>query len=1184
MKRFEIIAWCLLILASLWIFTIKSNSDSDENTTHTINVSAFISELEKESINLFNEVYPVSFKSKSAETANSFRKKNWFFLQYDQDKLTYWNSNKLSFDSVVRLQSNFPLFYDFGDDLYCVFNHQDESYLFFRIANDGVFHPRISEYYPELENAVLTQNVNRERDNSNISELSYKKGETTRINYLWIGLLISFSILLLGLFYLVKASKENTKATILLWLANALMILISIRLLKLSSLSIDEFYFLKDNSLQLLSNSVVMLLLFIHLFGLSLLLLSLINLINRLPRLVAHLISATAIFFFADFVIDLGGNISGRSNISFDFEKLFALSSYSFVSIAYISAAFAVLWLLIFYCNLREYINQWSTWLVICISAILFVGFQYFDSNRDLVNLIQPVALVLVSLILIRLFSFSQRQIYIHFIITAFLVSWIVHSSQESRENDRVAEYASMLIGNKDERTERILKSIENQLAQEFLVPEDYQNFVIKKDNIESRIKQLYFSNYLEKYELKLLSFDPEGKNINQNVIYNYDDLNEVYNNNTKRTSSDYFYQIDNPITFNGYIAKYENCDIDGHFGTTFIILQPRVVQSEFLYPEVFANQQTDEIVNLDDFSYGIYFNNQLISQKGSYSYQLNKIPTSNTDNIWYLGEVHHRVFPENKYTVVISKSENTLKSWFSSFTFTLILLYVVCFVFSVIARIYKGPRFALARAFIPGASKYISSRIQTSLTILLLAALLLSVYIIISYIRSNYNQTLENQLLVKIKNISTQVQNKVDLSKKLSNEEQRTLILNEQSSTYKVDINLYNQQGQLLSSTKPYLTENEILGSQMNPKAYTQLSLTLASQLLQQEELEGSDYLSAYVPLFDGKNNVIGYLNTPYFAKNEELSKQISSLVVNILNIYFLLLLAGVLIAFIISKQISKPLLIIREKIAKTALRGQNELIIYERDDEIGRLVKQYNKMVLELEESANQMAETEREDAWREMAKQVAHEIKNPLTPMKLSIQHLQRAFESGPSEKLNKLFAKTSKLLIDQINSLSNMASEFSNFAKMPEDNYVDFDVSKSLKSTIDLFLRSENISIRRQITDDVWINADPEQIKRVFNNLIKNAIQATPEGKNGLIEISLKKVKSEAIISVKDNGIGIPKENYRKVFVPNFSTKNSGMGLGLAITRKIIESAKGKIQFKSEVGKGTTFVINLPAIEK
>tara|TARA_B110000971_G_scaffold212951_1_gene243107 strand:- start:328 stop:1050 length:723 start_codon:yes stop_codon:yes gene_type:complete len=239
---------------------------------------------------------------------------------------------------------------------------------------------------------------------------------------------------------------------------------------------------------------------------------------------------------------------------------------------------------------------------------------------------------------------------------------------------------------------------------------------------------------------------------------------------------------------------------------------------------------------------------------------------------------------------------------------------------------------------------------------------------------------------------------------------------------------------------------------------------------------------------------------------------------------------------------------------------------------------------MVMELEESANQMAESEREGAWREMAKQVAHEIKNPLTPMKLSVQHLQRAYTNGPSEKLDVLFAKTSKLIIEQIESLSNMASEFSNFAQMPEDKFEEFNISTILVGTTDLFKQSENADIKAKVAPNVYVNADPEQVRRVFNNLIKNAIQAIPEERSGKVEIELKALKSTVRITIKDNGKGIPKENYKKVFVPNFSTKNSGMGLGLAICRKIVETAKGNISFTSDLNEGTTFTVILPRIEK
>jgi nitrogen fixation/metabolism regulation signal transduction histidine kinase len=269
---------------------------------------------------------------------------------------------------------------------------------------------------------------------------------------------------------------------------------------------------------------------------------------------------------------------------------------------------------------------------------------------------------------------------------------------------------------------------------------------------------------------------------------------------------------------------------------------------------------------------------------------------------------------------------------------------------------------------------------------------------------------------------------------------------------------------------------------------------------------------------------------------------------------------------------------LLIQQKFAETEFGSQNELIVYQRDDEIGQLVKQYNKMVMELEASANKLAEQEREGAWREMAKQVAHEIKNPLTPMKLSIQHLQRAFESG--RDVEELFKKTSKLLIDQIESLSTMAGEFSGFAQMPSRAPEAFNVSEVLSDTLSLYELYDRIKFKRSISENVYVLADKEQIKRVFTNLLKNALQAIPDEKDGEISIQLWSDESKVQIRVQDNGVGIQEELRKKAFIPNFSTKNSGMGLGLAISRKIVESSGGEIGFTSEVGAGTTFELWLP----
>ncbi len=1173
MKKVLQIAWILGLVTVAFLGIKLASNDTRSSETELLDIAPFLDELATESDNLYKELSPIGFDQESHQAAIDLRKKRWYILRVANGLLTYWNSNKVGIDSTIAGAPSYPALYTYGDDLYAVYEKNANTYFAFRLANDNKLHERLGAYSDVFRQKELITEALPEALNSTV--LPFRTKQRTQRAFLNLALLASYLFLGLTLWY---AKQKNN----LMYAAAAVVILVNLATYFYVKLPLDSYFFVATDSIAKMSALQVNVTLYIHLASIVASCLIGFSLIQKLPRMLSAFMLSVSTLFLTDFFLDLNAHIVRRSAIPFDFEKLFNLSSTSFSALAFICLTLIALWLLTYFAKVAKYLSG-QTYVSVLAGILAFTAFQYWDASRSLASLFPPVLVTGLSIFLLTRKIRPRWTIYAFFVLTALLTASIIAENHEERNEEIARDYAIRLVNNEDPRAETILQTFENQLAQEFLVPEDYQNFINRKELIESRLKHLYFSNYLEKYELKVLSFSPDGSNINGSSLYSYMYLDSIFNNHSSRTSSAYFYRLDNTSGLNGYIAEYENCDIDGHYGSTYILLQPRVVQSEFLYPEVFKNQEDEPLVSLNDYSFGLYFDNQLVSQRGSFPYQLNTLPTSESSYL-SISDLHHYVYNLGQYQVVLSKRENTIRAWLSTLTFTIVTLLFLGILSSIAAYLFLGKDDPLTRAFLPFTNRFLSTRIQTSLTIILLTGLLLSVYIIIGFIQANYNQNLEDQLLNKVKSISATLQNKVNLAEKLQNEEQRTLILNEESSTYNVDINLYSPNGLLLSSTKPYLTDEQIIGEQMNPNAFVKLTQDKSSQLLIQEELEGSNYLSAYIPLFDGKNTILGYVNTPFFGRNEELNKQISNLVVNILNIYFLLLLGGVVLAYIISRQISKPLLLIREKIAKTELRGSNELIVYNRDDEIGLLVKQYNKMVLELEESANQMAESEREGAWREMAKQVAHEIKNPLTPMKLSVQHLQRAYTNGPSEKLDALFAKTSKLIIEQIESLSNMASEFSNFAKMPEDKFEVFDVSEILRGTTDLFKQSENVEIKAKIAPSVYVNADPEQIRRVFNNLIKNAIQAIPEDRKGKIEIELKVLKAGVRISIKDNGKGIPLDNYKKVFVPNFSTKNSGMGLGLAICRKIVETAKGTIAFQSELDKGTTFTVLLPPYEK
>jgi nitrogen fixation/metabolism regulation signal transduction histidine kinase len=399
-------------------------------------------------------------------------------------------------------------------------------------------------------------------------------------------------------------------------------------------------------------------------------------------------------------------------------------------------------------------------------------------------------------------------------------------------------------------------------------------------------------------------------------------------------------------------------------------------------------------------------------------------------------------------------------------------------------------------------------------------------------------------------------------------------------SNTNEVDINLYFKDGTLYQTANSRIYHEGWLSPYIHPLAHYELIQRKQYSLKQFERIGKLDYQSYYNAVFDGDRNLLGYVHVPYFSKSFDLKREFSVYLGSLLNMSTLLLMISLLIASYIGRSLVRPLNLMIESLARIKLGAQNKSIDWSRNDEIGQLVGQYNLMLQKLEESTEKLASSEREGAWKEMAKQVAHEIKNPLTPMKLHLQHLQMSIERDDTHLKDKVNA-ICRILIEQIDHLSQMAEEFSSFAKMPLAVPQVCNLNKLLEDCIHLFSAQNGMAIEyTPEIKDAEVFIDRNQMQRVITNILKNALQASKEDENCKISVRVVLEGDQVRISIHDNGKGIEESLKDKIFQPNFSTKNSGMGLGLAICKKIIEQVHGTITFESELNMGTTFHVILP----
>ena len=862
-------------------------------------------------------------------------------------------------------------------------------------------------------------------------------------------------------------------------------------------------------------------------------------------------------------------SLVSNSTLNFNFLNVFNIKFLSLLGVTSLAVYALALYLCIRPLLGIFRVHRFSDWIK--ISGVLAgLGFleQVISENTMLSENYWLVPLVL-GLFAFKFFKTSNNSyifgVYLFFmsLITSFGINVYIDKNLQAE--------LRLLSSKLSEREDATLENEYNNLPDKIKSDKALQTLINflpdTKEEIALLLRQKYFSSYFDRYDVEFSLFNESCHPLIQlkEPIY----LNQGYFEDQINYFSD--------STFvNGLFFVRANKQYTRYLGrvklganTLFVIMTAKKVEELGSFPDLLLDQSQQKQDKLKGLSYGIYRSGQVVNQYGEFTYPYFLVDSALLSKSG-TGYKHFYFYPEEGTAVVISEKEKTFTEKFTLNSYFFLFFSIIGFgtllVYSLIYSTYFR-------------SSTLTQRIQGVIIVLLLFAMSAVGITSAKLISAQFEKENRRQLSEKTAIIINELLGQFG-AQSLFNGSQTELInqkLIDYARLFNTDISLFDRSGHLITTSQPKLYELGLVSKLVNPLAYWQLKQNETSSASLIEKAGKLNYLSNYTPIYNNQESLEGFINLPYFARQSDLLSEISGIISGLINVYVILFILSIGTGLLLSSYITQPLRLIKQQISRIALGRQNETIVWESEDEIGKLVSEYNNMLVKLEESALLLAQSERESAWREMAKQVAHEIKNPLTPMKLNLQYLQHVMKSDP-EDFKEKFEKASKGIIEQIDALANIATEFSNFAKLPGLKLQTIDVLQLLQNTTQLFKRETNIKLNNQLgASEILVKGDKDQCLRVLTNIFRNAIQAMEETEDPQIEIAIYTESNKIVLAISDNGTGISDELKPILFTPNFTTKTTGSGLGLAMVKNIMQGFGGSVWFESEKGKGAIFFL-------
>ncbi len=892
------------------------------------------------------------------------------------------------------------------------------------------------------------------------------------------------------------------------------------------------------------------------------------------------------------------------SQISFDVINFFSLNLYSvigFVVLCCIAIGYYYFCRIILF-FLRQLFPGFMLpmFLSVAIAGLILLSFRIGDLSNGF-ELYELIWLLLFLLLIKNDLSgffasglIISRMVFWLFFFSASIAVVIITENSIKEVRNRL-HYAELIAAKTDPISEVLLNTMLTEFRPELLA-ERFDEFTgeTTAGPFRDSLVNNNFTGYTDKYDTKVLVYDSA-----ENALYNEDpisfnSINSIYNTQASRTSVAGLYYYNSGYDKFSYISKKPVRNYDNHLlGYLFILISPKDFNNETLFPDLFSRGTENAIENSSVYAFAIYDKGKLLSSHNDYAFstrypeiffagkQFLSVKKQKYNELWYNAG-------SDKFVVIVKENKVLIEliTLFSYLFCAFLLLSAISWLISSVIR----SRFSFSRL---RNSMQLTIRQQVHGTVILFSVLsfiiigMATILFFISRYENNNRETLSRTIRVMQKELSASVTKDMIQSTILQNAQSSAPTALEKTVTdlsliHGLDVNVYSSTGDLKASSLalPYI--KGVVSTKADPLAFFHLGRGREIQYFQKEHIGNLNFVSDYIPVTDSSGQEIAYLNIPYFTSQTRLKEEISNFLVTIINLNaFIFLIAG-MVALIITNRITRSFSFISDKMKLINLGSHNEAIEWRRNDEIGALVKEYNRMLAKLEASAAALARTERESAWQEMAKQVAHEIKNPLTPMKLSMQFLQKSIQND-APNIKELSAKVSATLVEQIDHLANIAGEFSRFANIEKSNPELFNLNEALLSLKQLHIADTNNQFTwKLLAEEVIILADKTHINRILTNLILNGLQAVPAGIKPLITVTEKRNEETVEIKITDNGSGISEEVKQKIFTPNFTTKSSGTGLGLAMCKRMVEQAGGTISYETSEA-GTSFFVTLPLAE-